>query len=143
MAAAVLVAAQVAVALLLLVTAGLFLRSLQEAASVDIGFNTGAVDVLQIDTRIAGYSTDAEGLRVTDALMDRFRLVQGVTAVGASRMVPLQGGGLGLGGSSRRRLRRARRHRRDHDGLGRRVPRLFQRPADVDRAGPPVQRGGP
>jgi predicted permease len=93
-----LVAAQVAVALLLLVTAGLFLRSLQEAASVDIGFNTGAVDVLQIDTRIAGYSTDAEGLRVTDALMDRFRLVQGVTAVGASRMVPLQGGGLGLGG---------------------------------------------
>jgi len=93
-----LVAAQVAVALLLLVTAGLFLRSLQEAASVDIGFHPAAVDVLQIDTRIAGYSTDPEGLRVTDALMDRFRLVQGVTAVGASRMVPLQGGGLGLGG---------------------------------------------
>ena len=93
-----LVAAQVAVALLLLVTAGLFLRSLQEAARVDIGFNASAVDTVQIDTRIAGYSTDAEGLRVVDQLMDRFRLVQGVTAVGASRMVPLMGGGLGLGG---------------------------------------------
>ena len=93
-----LVAAQVAVALLLLVTAGLFLRSLQEAANVDIGFNTAAVDVLQIDTRIAGYSTDAEGQRVVNELLDRFRLVPGVTAAGASRMVPLQGGGLGLGG---------------------------------------------
>ena len=93
-----LVAAQVAVALLLLVTAGLFLRSLQEAARVDVGFNASAVDTVQIDTRIAGYSTDAEGLRVVDQLMDRFRLVPGVTAVGASRMVPLMGGGLGLGG---------------------------------------------
>ena len=59
------------------------------------------VDTLQIDTRIAGYSTDAEGLRVADALIDRFRLVQGVTAVGASRMVPLQGGGSGSAGCAR------------------------------------------
>jgi putative ABC transport system permease protein len=94
----VLVAGQVAMALLLLVAAGLFLRSLQEAATIDAGFNPSGVDILQIDTRIAGYRTDAEGLRVADTLMDRFRLVAGVTDVGASRMVPLQGGGLGLGG---------------------------------------------
>jgi predicted permease len=93
-----LVASQVAVALLLLVVAGLFLRSLQEAASVDVGFNPQAVDTLQIDTRIAGYSTDAEGIRVVESLLDRFRLVPGVSHAGASRMVPLQGGGLGLGG---------------------------------------------
>lgn len=92
-----LVSAQVAVALLLLVAAGLFLRSLQEAATVDIGFNTAGVDTLQIDTRIAGHATDAEGLQVVEALMDRFRGLPGVTSVGASRMVPLQGGGLGLG----------------------------------------------
>jgi len=92
-----LVTAQVAMALLLLVAAGLFLRSLQEAATVDPGFNADAVDTLQIDTRIAGYRTDAEGMRAVERLLDRFRLVPGVTAVAASRMVPLQGGGLGLG----------------------------------------------
>jgi predicted permease len=93
-----LVAAQVAMALLLLVAAGLFLRSLQEAASIDAGINPSGVDTLQIDTRIAGYKTDPEGIRVVETLIDRFRLVPGVTHVGASRMVPLQGGGLGLGG---------------------------------------------
>ena len=93
-----LVAAQVAMALLLLVTAGLFLRSLQKAAAIDTGFSARDVDMLQLDTRIAGYRTDAEGARVIDALSERFRLVPGVTDVGVSRMVPLQGGGLGLGG---------------------------------------------
>jgi len=93
-----LVAAQVSMALLLLVAAGLFLRSLQQAATIDAGFNPDDVDTLQIDTRIAGYRTDAEGIRVVDTLIERFKLVPGVTGVAASRMVPLQGGGLGLGG---------------------------------------------
>jgi len=92
-----LVAAEVAMALLLLIATGLFLRSLQEAASVDEGFNTKNVDTLQLDVRLAGYR-DEQGVRVVDELMDRFRRIEGVTAVGASRMVPLQGGGLGLGG---------------------------------------------
>jgi predicted permease len=93
-----LVAGQVGMALLLLVAAGLFLRSLQEAAATDTGFNAERVDTLRIDTRIAGYRSDQDGVRVVESLIDRFRLVPGVTAVGASRMVPLQGGGLGLGG---------------------------------------------
>jgi predicted permease len=93
-----LVTAQIAFALLLLVAAGLFLRSLQKAAMTDVGFTVEAVDNLQIDTRIAGYKTDEEGMRVVDALTERFSLVAGVTAVGASRMVPLQDGRLGLGG---------------------------------------------
>lgn len=93
-----LVAAQVAMALLLLVAAGLFMRSLQEAATTDVGFTVQNVDTLQIDTRVGGYPTDAEGMRVIEALSDRFRAVPGVTAVGASRMVPLFSGRLGLGG---------------------------------------------
>ncbi|MBA3270832.1 MAG: ABC transporter permease [Acidobacteria bacterium] len=93
-----LVAAQVAMALLLLVAAGLFIRSLQKAATVDAGFNAERVDTLHVDTRIAGYRTDADGARVIDALENRFRQIPGILAVGASRMVPLQGGGLGLGG---------------------------------------------
>lgn len=93
-----LVAAQVSLALLLLVAAGLFLRSLQEAGTVDVGFTAEGVDLLQIDTRIAGHQTDEAGLRVIDSLAERFAQVDGVQAVGVSRMVPLQGGGLGLGG---------------------------------------------
>jgi putative ABC transport system permease protein len=93
-----LVTAQVAMALLLLVAAGLFLRSLQEAATTELGFNVRNVDTVQIDTAIGGYRTNAEGMRVVEALSDRFRTVPGVTAVGASRMVPLFSGRLGLGG---------------------------------------------
>jgi len=93
-----LVAAQVAVALLLLVVAGLFLRSLQEAATADVGFRTEGVDTLQIDTRIGGYAKDADGVRAVEDLLERFRAIPGVASAGASRMVPLQGGGLGLGG---------------------------------------------
>ncbi|HET7220387.1 MAG TPA: ADOP family duplicated permease [Vicinamibacterales bacterium] len=93
-----LVAGQVAMALLLLVAAGLFVRSLQKAASIDAGFDPRDVDIVQIDTRIGGYRTDAEGVQAVMSLIERFKTVPGVTAAGASRMVPLQGGGLGLGG---------------------------------------------
>ena len=93
-----LVTSQVAVSLVLLVVAGLFLRSLQEAASVDVGFTARDVDTLQIDTRIAGYQTSADGMRVVDTLIERFRALPGVTGAGASRMVPLLSGSLALGG---------------------------------------------
>ena len=92
-----LVAGQVAMALLLLVATGLFLRSLQEAASVDQGFTVENVDTVQIDTQLAGYK-EPEGMRAIGELIDRFRRIDTVTSVGASRMVPLLGGGLGLGG---------------------------------------------
>lgn len=92
-----LVAGQVAMALLLLVAAGLFLRSLQEAAAVDAGFDVSNIDTLQLDLRLAGYR-GADGAHATEELIERFRLVPGATAVAASRMVPLQGIGMGLGG---------------------------------------------
>jgi predicted permease len=94
----VLVCGQVAVALLLAVAAGLFLRSLQEAARTDIGFNADRVDTLRIDPSIGGYTTDTRGVQAVEGLIERFKTIAGVTAVGASRMVPLQGGRLGLGG---------------------------------------------
>lgn len=93
-----LVASQVAMALLLLVAAGLFLRSLQEAGRTDPGFNADAVDLLELDPHIGGYLTDAESVRAVEALVERFSQLPGVTAVGASKMVPLMSGSLGLGG---------------------------------------------
>jgi putative ABC transport system permease protein len=91
-----LVAAQVAMALLLLVAAALFLRSLGEAATIDTGFNAANVDVVQVDMRLGGYRGEA-GVRATIDLLDRIRQIPGVTSAAVSRMVPLQGGGLGLG----------------------------------------------
>jgi predicted permease len=93
-----LVAGQVAMALLLMVAAGLFLRSLQEAGRADAGFDANGVDILQIDPRIGGYRSNAEGIRVVQDLTERFARVPGVTSVGASRMVPLMSGSLSLGG---------------------------------------------
>jgi predicted permease len=92
-----LVTMQIAMALLLLVAAGLFMRSMQAAATADVGIDVRNVDLVQLDTRIGGYRLDADGMRVVESLLERFRQVPGVTSVGASRMVPLQGGGLGLG----------------------------------------------
>jgi predicted permease len=93
-----LVTAQIAMALLLLVSAGLFMRSLQQAAEASVGLDVRGVDTLQIDTRVGGYRTDAEGMRVVQSLLERFRALPRIESVSASRMVPLQGGGLGLGG---------------------------------------------
>ena len=84
-------------ALLLLVAAGLFLRSLQQAATIDAGINVHNVDTLQIDTRIGGYPPTPRASAPSTRLIARLRAVPGVTAVAASRMVPLQGGGIGLG----------------------------------------------
>jgi predicted permease len=85
-------------ALLLLVAAGLFLRSLQEAGQIDLGYKVEQVDLLTIDTRVGGYRTDAEGMAAVERLLERFRAMPGVAAVGAARMVPLYNGRLGLGG---------------------------------------------
>jgi predicted permease len=93
----VLVCGQVGIALLLLVAAGLFLRSLTRAAGMDIGFNVKDVDILQIDTRIGGYSGEAESLRVVESVRERFRHLQGVSSVAASRVVQLMGSRMGLG----------------------------------------------
>jgi putative ABC transport system permease protein len=70
---------------------------LQEAASVDVGFNPEDTDLLALDLRLGGYR-DTDAARATAELIDRFRAMPGVVSVAASRMVPLSGGGLGLGG---------------------------------------------
>ena len=55
-----LIAVQVSVSLVLLVCAGLFLRSLQQAATVDPGFDADNVAIASVDLRTQGY-TEARG----------------------------------------------------------------------------------
>ena len=91
-----LVVAQVALSLMLVVTAGLFVRTLQQAARIDPGFTTANIALANVDVALSGYRGPSAA-----ALVERFRqrlaALHGVTAVAASRMIPLQGSGFGLG----------------------------------------------
>jgi predicted permease len=87
-----LVAAQVALSLLLLVGAGLFLRSLQQASRVDPGFETAKILVTGVNLGRAGYKPEAGKNFYRDAV-DRLRAVPGVKAVALSQNAPFAGGG--------------------------------------------------
>jgi predicted permease len=93
----VLVGAQVALALVLLVTTGLLLRALQGAASADTGYDGARVRVFTLDTTLAG-RRGQQAVTLADRLLERLGAIGGVEAVATSRMIPLQGGRFGLGG---------------------------------------------
>lgn len=90
------VVAQVAMSVLLLVCALLLARSLRQAGRIDPGFSTTNVEVVGLDFRLAGYEPE-RGARLTEALLLRVSQLPGVRAAGMARMMPLAGGGLGLG----------------------------------------------
>ena len=77
----VLVVTQLTVSLLLLVGAGLFLRSAQEVQAVDPGFGRDPTAVMTFMVPTQRYTED-EGRRYTERLLERFRQLPGVSAVG-------------------------------------------------------------
>jgi predicted permease len=91
-----LVVTQVALSLMLVVTAFMFLRTLQNAGAADPGFETRNITLVNVDVGLAGYREQA----AVD-LVERFRArladLGGVEAVATGRMIPLQGSSLGLG----------------------------------------------
>jgi putative ABC transport system permease protein len=89
-----LVIAQVALSLLLLVSAGLFIRTLVNAQSVDPGFSTRSGLVASIDLQAAGYDA-ARGRALQRQLLARVRDVAGIDAASFAQRMPL-----GFGGSS-------------------------------------------
>jgi putative ABC transport system permease protein len=78
-----LVAGQVAASLVLLVGAGLFLRSLRASQSIDPGFGMEPAAILTIDTPLTRYESRAEAQLFTEALMETIGTLPGVTAVGS------------------------------------------------------------
>ena len=90
-----LVIVQVALSLLLLICSGLFLRSLQNASSIDPGFNADNVLVMSMDLRLQGYN-EATGRNFSSALLERVRALPGIEAAALTGELPL-----GLGGSRR------------------------------------------
>jgi len=93
----VLVASQVALALLLVVAAGLFLRALQGAARIDPGFDPTNVELASLDLTLAGLD-EAAGREFARSLLERVRALPGVESASLSRQLALDGSGFGLGG---------------------------------------------
>jgi predicted permease len=76
-AAKVLVAAQVAVSMLLLVGSGLFLRTLYNLKAEDVGYNPDHLVLMRVDPVSAGYRGEEVG-RAMQNLLERVRAVPGV-----------------------------------------------------------------
>jgi predicted permease len=89
-----LVGAQVALSLLLLIGAGLFVRSLQKLKSLDPGFNRENVLLLRIDARATGYK-DVRLTNLYTQLLERVAAVQGVRSASLSFMGLFGGGSWG------------------------------------------------
>src|SRR5271168_97735 len=78
--AKILVVAQVAVSLVLLVAAGLFVHSLQRLNGVSLGFNSSRLIVFAVRPAPAGYKDAAIQLLYQD-LIEKFKVVPGVSGV--------------------------------------------------------------
>ncbi len=86
------VAAQVAVSLILVVGAGVMVRSLISYQRVDPGIDTERLAFLQTDFTQGGVPQGAEAPLIRD-LVERFRALPGVTNVALTSRLPVQGGG--------------------------------------------------
>jgi putative ABC transport system permease protein len=82
---------QLAVSLILLVGAGLFLRTLRNAQAVDLGYGLDRTMVADINLDVRGYSQEA-GRVAYQQILERLRATPGVAAAGAARVTVLSGG---------------------------------------------------
>jgi predicted permease len=83
-----LVVAQIAISLVLLVGAGLFLRSWQQMLSVDPGFGKAPTSILTVMMPVTQSPDDAE--QRTRRLLERFRTEPGVESAGLVWPLPLE-----------------------------------------------------
>jgi predicted permease len=88
------VVAQVAGSVVLLVAAGMFLRALDRADSLDLGFSPEDVHVLRVDVSLHRY-TPEEGRSFYEQLLERADALPDVRSAGVASFLPL-----GLGSAS-------------------------------------------
>ena len=86
--ASALVVGQLALSLVLLVAAGLFLRALQRGNRIDPGFDSAGVSIATLNTESWGYDS-AKGRTFYRELRTRLEAVPGVTAVSFTNDAPL------------------------------------------------------
>ncbi|MDQ3427895.1 MAG: ABC transporter permease [Gemmatimonadota bacterium] len=83
-----LVIAQVAVSLVVLAAAGLFLTSLRNATRIDLGFSAERAALMQVELGIQGYD-EPKGRQFYAGLERRVRSIHGVEAASLAEIVPL------------------------------------------------------
>ena len=88
-----LVVAQVALSLMVLIGAGLCVRSLQNLISIDAGFDPAKVMVMSLDLALNGYK-EAQGQQFYSEAVERVSALPGVESVSLAAVVPLGGGGM-------------------------------------------------
>lgn len=91
-----LVLGQVALSLVLLICAGLFLRALDRATTIHPGFEVANLHVLSIDLSLAGLER-AAGTEFAHRFVERARTLPVVKNAAWAWSIPLDGGGRGLG----------------------------------------------
>jgi putative ABC transport system permease protein len=87
----VLMAAQMALALVLLVSSGLMMRSFQKLRAVDPGFDASSSLTFSIGLADREYPTRRAAVAAHQAIIDRLTRVPGVAAVSISSCLPLDG----------------------------------------------------
>jgi len=88
----VLVIAEVALTLVLLVGAGLLTRSLSNLISVDKGFSADSVLIFNLSVTSTKYATGEARTRFFDSTLERISRLPGVEAAGLVSQLPLAGG---------------------------------------------------
>ena len=83
----VLVMSQVALSLVLLTSAGLFIRSAQRAAGLEPGFQLDRSVLVEVDPSLAGYD-EAHGRQIYRAILERLRAIPGVESASLAATVP-------------------------------------------------------
>lgn len=92
-----LVVAEIALSLVLLVGASLFIRSFLNLQGADGGLNTGPLMTLRFSLASENYQTEEAKTRRVEDILRRVEALPGVEAAFASNLVPFSGGGGGAG----------------------------------------------
>jgi predicted permease len=88
-----LIVAEVALSLMLLMGAGVMLRSLHALRHVDAGFNPRSVLKMDLDLPDTRYATPAQRSAFYNTLVERLRALPGVQSAGIVDTLPVTGGG--------------------------------------------------
>jgi putative ABC transport system permease protein len=92
----VLVTAEVGLAAMLLVTAGLLVRTLEAMGRVDLGFDPGNVLTMEVTPVESTYPEPADRMRLYRAILERLETLPGARFAASAHRLPLDGGNSSL-----------------------------------------------